>query len=583
MVQCIADNICSPLGWNTEENFAAVREGRSELRLHDAQPWALQEPFVASLFPQNAVTKRFSDAFPHVKEPLSHFEKLAILSISDAIQKASVELRSPDVIFILASTKGNVELLDDKKQPDIPRDRVRLGLTAEAIARFFGNPNTPLVVSNACISGVHAQILAARLLEMGTYRYAVVCGCDIQSRFIISGFQSFKALSSEPCKPFDRHRDGLNLGEGAATMVLTSVNIPQKDAWIVCNGAVRNDANHISGPSRTGEGSYRALATVCGEQKEQLAFINVHGTATPYNDEMEAIALDRAELLNAPVNALKGYFGHTMGAAGILETILSFRAIEAGIVLPTKGFNELGVSRPVSVADKESPTDKKQFIKLLSGFGGCNGAIRWKQVGNEAERSCSNHASVVHLIPIHRVNITPRQVIVDDLSIETKGGEGDLLTRLYKEKVKDYPKFYKMDGLSKLGLIATELLIQGGGQQNGDCLTENTAIVFIGRSGSLADDRKYQETIQTQKNFFPSPAVFVYTLPNIVTGEVAIKHKTYGETAFYALEKKDDVLIHHLLQTVCCDATTEKIIGGWLEYESEDCFEADLCLYQIGK
>ena len=87
MVQCIADNICSPLGWNTEENFAAVREGRSELRLHDAQSWALQEPFVASLFPQNAVTKRFSDTFPHVIEPLSRFEKLASLSISDAIQK----------------------------------------------------------------------------------------------------------------------------------------------------------------------------------------------------------------------------------------------------------------------------------------------------------------------------------------------------------------------------------------------------------------------------------------------------------------------------------------------------------------
>ena len=145
-------------------------------------------------------------------------------------------------------------------------------------------------------------------------------------------------------------------------MVLTSVNIPQKDAWIVCNGVVRNDANHISGPSRTGEGSYRALATVCEKQKEQLAFINVHGTATPYNDEMEAIALERAELLSAPVNALKGYFGHTMGAAGILETILSFKAVEAQVVLPTRGFNELGVSKPVSVADKESPTDKKQFI-----------------------------------------------------------------------------------------------------------------------------------------------------------------------------------------------------------------------------
>jgi len=128
--------------------------------------------------------------------------------------------------------------------------------------------------------------------------------------------------------------------------------------------------------------------------------------------------------------------------------------------------------------------------------------------------------------------------------------------------------------LKKTKFIAPVIINQALAKPDGNAVyeEEGSNIRFI----TLVDD-------DTQKNFFPSPAVFVYTLPNIVTGEVAIKHKTYGETAFYALEKKDDVLIHHLLQTVCCDTTTEKIIGGWLEYESEDCFEADLCLYQIGK
>ena len=145
---------------------------------------------------------------------------------------------------------------------------------------------------------------------------------------------------------------------------------------MACRGAIRNDANHISGPSRTGEGSYRALRAVLGDiDSEQIAVVNAHGTATLYNDEMESIAINRAGLASVPVNGLKGYYGHTMGAAGILETILSMQAIDDNIILATKGYDTIGVTYPLNVSNQHQTTNKRVFIKLLSGFGGCNAAL----------------------------------------------------------------------------------------------------------------------------------------------------------------------------------------------------------------
>ena len=152
--------------------------------------------------------------------------------------------------------------------------------------------------------------------------------------------------------------------------------------WILDKGAIRNDANHISGPSRTGEGSYRALKEITTDLDiNQLAVINIHGTATPYNDEMESIAITRAGLSNIPVNGFKGYYGHTMGAAGVIETILSQISLDNNVILQTKGFKNLGVTNNLNVTDKCIETNKKQFIKLLSGFGGCNIALLYKTGG----------------------------------------------------------------------------------------------------------------------------------------------------------------------------------------------------------
>ena len=358
-VVCIGESILSPLGATPAENFAAVCRGESALQRYEGM-FGVREPFVASLMDRSLWTA----------PGRTFFDSIVIAAARRAVEAAGIDPASPRTAFVLSTIKGNIEYIDTQD--------VTLACSARRLADAFGNPNPAVVVSNACISGLAALLQGRRMLLSGRFDHVVVVGAEVQSRFIVTGFQSLKALSEAPCKPFDAVRDGLNLGEAAAAVVLGFGD----SGWELVDGAVRNDANHISGPSRTGEGSYKALRYVLKHTSpEELAFVNVHGTSTLYNDEMEAIAIDRAGLLDVPVNALKGTFGHTMGAAGILESILSMHAVDTGLVLPTRGFSELGVSRPVRVSAQTGTTDKRAFVKLLSGFGGVNGALLFRKGG----------------------------------------------------------------------------------------------------------------------------------------------------------------------------------------------------------
>jgi 3-oxoacyl-[acyl-carrier-protein] synthase-1 len=387
MILPIAGDILSPLGYQIDPsapdrlrlNFEAVRQGRSAVRTY--QPGehpavaGLQEAAHASLFPEGAIEELFRATFGRNgrEAGYSRLEQMAILSADAALRRLPTPTDGARTLFVLSSTKGNVAALAT------PDGDATLGASARRIAAFFHSELTPVVVSNACISGVCAQIAAARALRSGRCDWAVVVGVDELSPFIISGFQSFKALSPDDCHPYSADRIGLNLGEAAATIVYTSRTEVRAGEAVYEAGAIRNDANHISGPSRTGEGSYRALRAVLtgvADPEAEVAFVNVHGTATLYNDEMESIALDRAGLSQTPINALKGYYGHTLGAAGVLETLLSLEALRQGVAVGTRGFTSLGVTHPVRISADEQPVTGRSFIKLLSGFGGCNAALR---------------------------------------------------------------------------------------------------------------------------------------------------------------------------------------------------------------
>lgn len=369
----VADSVISPLGLTTEENLQALLEGASGIAKHD-HSLGMPTPFCASMF-TDSQWRDLSLPGQHTR-----FERLLIHSIAQAVSQTDINVSSPRLLFIISTTKGNVELLDAGGSPE----SISIASSAAKVARYFHNGRQPIVVSNACISGLSAQIVAMRALQAGLCDVAIVSGCDVLSRFIVSGFQSLKALSDEPCRPYDMERHGLNLGEAAATIIYRRADDSEEpQEWMAEAGFVRNDASHISNPSRTAEGLMRALNSVVkGFDKDRLALINTHGTATLYNDEMEAVALKRTQMSQVAVNSLKGYYGHTMGAAGILETVMTMHATDSGVVLATKGFQEMGVSAAVNVASVNRPTSKHAFVKVISGFGGGNAAMLFRKGGS---------------------------------------------------------------------------------------------------------------------------------------------------------------------------------------------------------
>ena len=175
----------------------------------------------------------------------------------------------------------------------------------------------------------------------------------------------------------------------------------------------------------------------------------------------------------------------------------------------------------------------------------------------------------------HCVYISTQGIRIDNEPLHSERTGADLLTSLYKEEVGDYPKFYKMDMLSRLGFLAAELLAkkEREGQEEQD---EQRAIVLFNHSSSLHTDRLYLDTIKDKSDYFPSPSLFVYTLPNIVTGEIAIRHHYQGETSFYILAERDERLMDQVVRATLCTTSTASMMTGWLDYDDADHFEAEL-------
>jgi 3-oxoacyl-[acyl-carrier-protein] synthase-1 len=364
----IADNVLSPLGKTTAENFSRLKENKSAVKAH-YNPEISQQPFFASLFD--------NDDFLQTDHQHTKFEQLLIASIENALQNGKINIADKKTILIISSTKGNISLLETEPYNTELKKRISLPHSARLVADHFGLVNQPLVISNACISGVLAIITGMRLLRIGQYENAVIAGADVITKFILSGFQSFQALSSQLCKPFDQSRDGLNLGEGAGTIIL-STNEKYQGNIKVKGGSVSNDANHISGPSRTGNELAHAIKKAMQDadvSSENIDFISAHGTATVFNDEMEANAIAIAGLRLAPLNSLKGYYGHTLGAAGLIESIISLKSLQEGLLLPTAGFEQAAPGTAVSVVAEQLSIKASNFVKTASGFGGCNAAV----------------------------------------------------------------------------------------------------------------------------------------------------------------------------------------------------------------
>lgn len=591
MLKVVSTNIVSPLGMSSQENWRAVLRGRSALRRLENYK-GIPLPFVASVFTPEQVEELAIEGF-------TGFESLAIRSVTEALTHTDLDVHGERTIFILSTTKADVEELGFVAEKD--GDYHRPALSARRIAEHFGIGGGAIVCCNACISGVSAQILADRLISCGHYDNAVVCGADLVSSFTASGFLSFKSLSNESCRPFDADRQGLNLGEAAATIVFTRADSLREGDWLFERGEMDNDAFHLSTPAPSGEGARKVLEAVMkGRDASELAFVSAHGTATMFNDQMESVAIEKAGLSAVPLTALKGWFGHTLGASGVLEVILGMMAVSESVVLPLRGFREIGVSGKVNLSSELRATDKNSFLKMISGFGGCNAAALYRRVREgmkretapgleEADHSKGEtapglneaaHLETAHsmgetapsLKELHRVHILPDRVTLDGRPLPIQSQGAGLLSEIYRKYVGDYPKYHKMDALSRLAFLATELLLSRGDvpQDSG------RATILFNRTSSVVADRCHLGSIAKPGEFYPSPSVFLGTLPNIATGEIAIRHGYTGETSLYITDFRDEALMKNVIGSSFSQGGFRSLICGFVDCEFEDSFEADL-------
>ncbi len=260
---------------------------------------------------------------------------------------------------------------------------VLLSSIADIVGAKLGLSCNGICVSASCASSTIAVAHGAALIESGRSEAVLVCCGDLITEYAFSGFSALKALSPFPCRPFDRDRKGLSLGEGAAALLLMNADRARREnrnrLGTILGWGITNDATHITAPAKSGRGLVQAVDQALKTAKrkpEDIAAISAHGTGTVYNDLMELNAFRQVfGERKMPLYSIKGAIGHTLGAAGAIEVILGLKALLSQMVPPTVGFAnpENGAEGQVSL--ESQPVSGDYLLTTNSGFGGVNAAL----------------------------------------------------------------------------------------------------------------------------------------------------------------------------------------------------------------
>ena len=342
-----AENIISPLGNSAQETFERMKNGENSIKN------------------KNGI---FLSSFSSSQNELL---PLMIDSIADSISFVNqTVLLESKTLLIVSTTKGEINSIN------LDLKKTHLSYLTDKIKNSFNCIDKGIVVSTACVSGLQALIVANDMINHNYYDNVIICGGDLASQFVIKGFTSFYALSDIPCKPFDKDRKGLNIGEAVSTIIMSNDRSLYKETPLkFLGGCSINDANHISAPDREAEGLIKSINNtleIGNVMSNDIDFINAHGTATVYNDEMEAKAFSKLNFDNIPVNSFKGYFGHTLGAAGVIETAISLQSMRHNLLLKCQGFENQDFDSKLDILTENRAIQVNTILKTSSGFGGVN-------------------------------------------------------------------------------------------------------------------------------------------------------------------------------------------------------------------
>jgi 3-oxoacyl-[acyl-carrier-protein] synthase-1 len=383
--------VISAIGNSFKECYHALQQERSGIA-----PLSLIDSIYKNVLPVGEV-KRTNDDLAldsNIKTPITRTALLGIQAAKEAVQNSGIKKLSHwRVGLISATTVGGMDktenffprFLNDPQSGDLMDVRHHgCGAATELIASALGIKDFVSTINTACSSSLNSIMLGARLIRSQQLDVVVAGGTDALTKFTINGFNSLMILDSEPCRPFDASRKGLNLGEGAGFVVLISDRVREEEKLnpevVVSGFANTNDAFHQTASSPEGRGSYNAMKGalgMAGLEPSQLNYINLHGTGTINNDLSEGTALKRLfDDQLPPLSSTKTFTGHTLGACGGIEAVFSVMAIRHQCVFPNLRF-QAAIAETGVVPQKEFRHQEVKHVMSNSfGFGGnCSSII----------------------------------------------------------------------------------------------------------------------------------------------------------------------------------------------------------------
>jgi 3-oxoacyl-[acyl-carrier-protein] synthase II len=372
-------------GYGLEPLRSAVRANASGLRAAERFTGPFYQSRMVGAVPSNGIN-------PEEDDPAWH---LATQALQQAREQTKDTLQTIDpkrIGLVLSTTKANIAALEGISEGQLCSERARRHLQGDLLAADLALAHGALgpvqCVSVACVSGLVAIQQGGKLIQRDEADAVLVLGVDHLSAFVMAGFSALKALDPQGCRPFDRNRCGLSPGEAGAAIVLVrapllaeqSASDYVRSPIFIRGWGASNDANHMTGPARDGSGLASAIGLALASAAlgaRDIHYVNAHGTGTPYNDAMESEALRRVFGTSCPpVSGSKGMLGHTLGAAGVIETIVCVLALEERLMPGTPRLSVAAEGAPASLLHAPRLVScLDNVLKLSTGFGGVNGAL----------------------------------------------------------------------------------------------------------------------------------------------------------------------------------------------------------------
>ena len=459
-----------------------------------------------------------------IEEQTSRTSLMGMLAVRQALAEAQLPETAPKnrrVVLISGTTVGGMDITeqyyDSFATSDEHLDCLKkhdCGSSTEEIAAMFGISECT-TISTACSSAANALILGANLLKTGQADLVIAGGSEALTRFHLNGFNSLMILDHEPCRPFDAQRAGLNLGEGAAFVVMeTEASARERGAdihaWLTGYGNAC-DAFHQTASSDNGEGAYRAMTEaleMAHLQPEDIDYVNAHGTGTPNNDLSESAALKRVFAEKMPlISSTKAFTGHTTSASGSIETVICLLAMQHHFVPANLRWEHQipdGITPTTGVKD----VTLKHVVCNAFGFGGNDSSLILSAVPVAGEESAS-------------------AISDDDIRVAAKV---EITSEEALSEIRNYVKpleARRMGKIMKSSLLSSLKAMEQAGIEKPDAIITATAL------GCLENSERLLNQLQEEGEVMLKPTYFMQSTHNTIGSGIAIFTKCHGYNVTY--------------------------------------------------